>query len=144
MSKAQYERYLQSPEWYATRDRRLVAAGFRCEFREYIVVDIKHDHYGRRCSETKDLQVHHLSYARIGAERDDDLEVLCRFHHLVRHVAATECEYCGEATVPFDADAIDIVEQALKEAGGIDKLELDNIDAPGVCDYHEHMLSKND
>jgi hypothetical protein len=140
MSK--YDDYLASPGWQKRRAQRLVAAGYCCEFREYVVVDIKHDHYADRCRETSGLQVHHLNYERIGAERDDDLEVLCRFHHLVRHVAATVCMYCGDGTVPFDDDAIQIVKQAIEAAGGIDRVDPRSIDcAPGICDHCDHMLN---
>jgi hypothetical protein len=34
--KEDYRRYLQSPAWQATRERRLQAAGHRCEFRPEI------------------------------------------------------------------------------------------------------------
>jgi hypothetical protein len=74
-SKADYRRYLQSPEWWARRARRLEVAGHQCEFREY-VADHK-GYYRKRCTATADLQVHHLAYDRLGAERDSDLEVLC-------------------------------------------------------------------
>jgi ferredoxin len=63
----------------------------------------------------------------------------------VRHVATTECELCGECTVDDDEEAIWIVEDAIKEAGSIDKVELGNIyQVPELCDHCGHMLSKDD
>lgn len=65
-----YAQYLQTGHWRTVRDRALRRAGFRCS----------------KCSTKRDLQVHHLTYARRGAELDDDLEVLCRGCHLGLHV----------------------------------------------------------
>lgn len=65
-----YVEYLQTPEWRARRSRSLRLVGYRCE----------------RCDVKRDLQVHHLTYVRIGEELDEDLEVLCRGCHLGHHV----------------------------------------------------------
>lgn len=65
-----YSRYLTTPHWRRVRDAALRRAGFRCS----------------KCSSKRDLQVHHLTYERRGAELDDDLEVLCRGCHLGLHV----------------------------------------------------------
>jgi hypothetical protein len=51
--------------------------------------------------------VHHLTYARLGHEADEDLEVLCWLHHMAEHALWVECERClmpviGEAE---DAEA---------------------------------------
>ncbi len=69
-----YKLYLQTPEWLSTRNRALQRAKYHCE----------------RCDAPRDLQVHHLSYARLGAELDEDLQVLCRGCHLGHHVVALE------------------------------------------------------
>jgi hypothetical protein len=143
MTRADYEHYLQSADWAATRLRRLNLAEHQCEFREELDWHPKHGAiYGERCKETTRLEVHHLHYDSLGAERDEDLEVLCRFHHLVRHVyRRAVCEYCDEATVTDDGDAIDIVKQAVADYGGIDKVMVDALDVPGVCNACDHMLS---
>jgi hypothetical protein len=65
-----YEQYLQTAHWRARRNTALKRAGYRCS----------------RCSVGRQLQVHHLSYDRLGAELDADLEVLCRGCHLGEHV----------------------------------------------------------
>lgn len=63
------EDYLRSAHWRARRERSLRLAGYRCE----------------RCGAPSPLDVHHLSYARIGRERDRDLRVLCRSCHDDEH-----------------------------------------------------------
>lgn len=45
-------------------------------------------YYGRKCSDcgsTENLEVHHLSYKRLGSERMKDLQVLCAACHRIRH-----------------------------------------------------------
>ena len=80
MNKAEYRRYIDSSAWRERRMRRLSVAGYRCEFDD-----------GTRCATTFALEVHHLNYERVGCERDDDLKVVCHFHHLVQHVLETGC-----------------------------------------------------
>jgi len=63
------EEYLRSAHWRARRERALQLAGYRCE----------------RCGAPAPLDVHHLTYARIGRERDRDLRVLCRACHEDEH-----------------------------------------------------------
>lgn len=65
-----YVEYLQTPWWRWRRNRALGLADYRC----------------RQCSTKRDLEVHHTSYDRLGAERDEDLEVVCRGCHLGHHV----------------------------------------------------------
>lgn len=70
-----YREYLLSEHWKATRNAARHRAGYRCQ----------------RCgkqyepAERGKLNVHHLSYDRLGAERDEDLEVLCRPCHASGH-----------------------------------------------------------
>jgi hypothetical protein len=40
---------------------------------------------GQRCQTRSCLQVHHLTYARLGEESEGDLVVLCEYHHRIRH-----------------------------------------------------------
>ena len=64
-----YRKYIKSDEWQAVRARAL-------------------RHYRRRCCECgsrDELQVHHRTYVRIGRERMEDLEVLCKWCHMARH-----------------------------------------------------------
>lgn len=84
-----YEQYLRTDHWRARRNRALKLATYRCQ----------------RCTDNRNLQVHHLSYDRLGEELDDDLQVLCRGCHLGHHVA--------EAT-PHRSVYLAIVSAALK------------------------------
>lgn len=59
-----YAAYLRSPHWQALRRQALDLARRRCP-----------------CGACTGLQVHHLTYARLGAERLGDLAVLCRGCH---------------------------------------------------------------
>jgi hypothetical protein len=36
-----------------------------------------------------------LHYNSLGRERNEDTEVVCRLHHLVRHLMNLECDACG-------------------------------------------------
>jgi len=63
-----YDYVLASERWARLRTRLLVARGRRCE----------------RCGvleAARDLDLHHLTYDRLGFERDDDLQVVCRPCH---------------------------------------------------------------
>jgi hypothetical protein len=100
--------------------------------------------HGDRCTETKLLEVHHKHYDSLGAEKDEDLEVLCRFHHLVREVGRIVCEFCAlETVVPCEEDAIDMVQSAVEERG-TGNITLDMVDVPADCFNCVEMLSKDD
>ena len=68
-AKNDYNAYLQSEHWQQKRTRILQKRGKRCE-----VCGIQHR-----------LQVHHLTYARLGNELDSDLKVLCWACHEREH-----------------------------------------------------------
>lgn len=76
--------YLRHPWWLRRRITALNKASNRCEWSAT----------GDRCVERKDLQVHHLSYARLYGELDSDLQVLCRLHHLVAETMKIKCPGC--------------------------------------------------
>lgn len=63
-----YDDYLLSPHWVAFR-KRVLQGRSSCE----------------RCGCTKSLQVHHLTYDRLGDERLEDVAVLCLDHHQEAH-----------------------------------------------------------
>ena len=67
--KAAYADYLGTDHWQTVRRQKIMAAGFQCE----------------RCGSSDALQVHHLTYENRGAERLEDLEVLCGQCHIVQH-----------------------------------------------------------
>ena|SRR5215831_19246003 len=66
---------------------RKEVAGFRCEWvrGSYASIGFAMTQAAGmddwRCLNTQHLEVHHLTYARVGHERLDDLQCLCRFHH---------------------------------------------------------------
>lgn len=64
-----YELYLQTREWKAKRNRKLIQAGNRCQL----------------CGSSHRLEVHHLTYERRGYELLEDLVVLCRDCHQKHH-----------------------------------------------------------
>jgi len=72
-SREFYHAYLNSPAWRSRRNRAISLAGWRCE----------------RCTAKRDLQVHHRTYERLGAERDEDLEVLCADCHEGHHTESS-------------------------------------------------------
>ena len=61
--------YLRTPEWRAKRDAAIACASDRCA----------------RCGSRGLLDVHHLTYERLGAEFGTDLLVLCRPCHRQEH-----------------------------------------------------------
>lgn len=65
-----HREYLRTPEWRRVRAAALDRAGHRCS------LDRSH---------TEDLEVHHNTYERIGAELASDLVVLCRACHRLHH-----------------------------------------------------------
>jgi 5-methylcytosine-specific restriction endonuclease McrA len=68
-----YHEYLRSPTWRAIRNGALKNAFFRCE----------------RCGRADALEVHHVTYARLGGdELLEDLEVLCETCHYGHHTYA--------------------------------------------------------
>lgn len=69
MNKQQYTAYLTSERWQITKDKALKRAGNRCSV----------------CASTKDLNVHHNTYDRLGRESNADLIVLCRQCHALFH-----------------------------------------------------------
>lgn len=68
-SREAYERYLNSSAWKAKRLDALDAADHKCN----------------GCGADDALQVHHLTYERLGFERLTDLMVLCEQCHALEH-----------------------------------------------------------
>jgi hypothetical protein len=64
-----YGAYLNSPQWGQRRREALRRAGYRCI----------------ECGATEGLEVHHLTYERLGYERPEDLTVLCNPCHAKEH-----------------------------------------------------------
>lgn len=88
----EYLAYIKSPAWRARREEALARAGGRCQ---YEVEDPAGLNHIPRCTRTRHLEVHHLTYARLGNELPEDLEVLCWFHHMTEHLMQVGCPWCG-------------------------------------------------
>lgn len=68
--KENYDKgYLSSEHWKRFRAKALAHAGYRC----------------RKCPATTTLQVHHLTYDRLGHELLEDVVVLCNSCHIEEH-----------------------------------------------------------
>jgi hypothetical protein len=143
-----YEAYLQSPQWRALAARLKAAAGQRC-------TRMLEDRTGNprhwtmeRCPNTTDLQVHHLTYDRLGHELDSDLEVLCKRCHLLEHVLQTRCTRCGgDCFEGQDAGVRDQLDMAMAEGYTTlgEVLYWLGV-SPGdwaLCDYCAHMEAKD-
>lgn len=60
-----YYDYLKSPQWQTVRGAALKRANYQCE----------------KCKSAKNLEVHHITYKRLGYELPEDLIVLCKDCH---------------------------------------------------------------
>ncbi len=60
---------MHSPAWRERRKEKLAEVGYRCQ----------------GCDEDERLEVHHLTYERLGREPMRDLMVLCRLCHAREH-----------------------------------------------------------
>jgi 5-methylcytosine-specific restriction endonuclease McrA len=68
-SHLDYREYIASPAWKCKRAEAIKHHGSKCNI----------------CGGKSYLQVHHLTYERLGREKMTDLEVLCRFCHGLEH-----------------------------------------------------------
>lgn len=69
-SRLAYRDYLDSSHWWEVKTRARLRSGGHCQ---------RCDAIGRR------LEVHHLTYARLGRESEGDLIVLCNVCHRAEH-----------------------------------------------------------
>lgn len=109
--KAHYAQYLASPGWRKRRNEALKLSGWQCS----------------RCGVRKGLEVHHVTYERIGAELPEDLAVLCRGCHEGEHIEQDQRQHAGiyvrvvsavlqEARFTCMADLLDAVKTACSRA----------------------------
>lgn len=68
-SLTDYQKYLRSDHWLELRSAKLESADWKCE----------------KCKRKSNLQVHHISYVRLGKELLSDLMVLCERCHEKEH-----------------------------------------------------------
>lgn len=69
MDWADYLRGARSEEWFSIREAVLDRDGGKC----------------RITGDTRELQIHHLTYRNVGSEQLSDLVTLCKDAHLVVH-----------------------------------------------------------
>lgn len=72
--QTKYSEYLKSSHWTLFKFNIFAKRGMRCE----------------RCASTKDINLHHKTYERIGREKPEDVEVLCRMCHSDHHLQKPE------------------------------------------------------
>lgn len=65
----QKQEYLSSPKWAILRAQTVVRDGYSCQC----------------CGATHSLEVHHITYERLGNETPSDLVILCRSCHQLVH-----------------------------------------------------------
>src|SRR5215831_15426488 len=90
MAAFSYQRYLRSEEWEAKRIIALRRAGDRCQ----------------DCGYKLEVQVHHLTYDRLGHERPEDLMVLCQPCHAQLHGRSPRAgPVAGKTEADFSVDS---------------------------------------
>lgn len=96
-TKSQHRAYLQSPVWRQRREDYFAnncGDCAKCGLPRWLAI-VAYD---------QDIHIHHLTYANIGHEHDEDLQPLCRrchevvtFRHTALHeVARFQCISCGK------------------------------------------------
>lgn len=83
-----YKEYLQSEQWQKRRNEALINDGFRCKI----------------CKSEENLNVHHLTYERLGEEKDEDLIVLCerchsKWHKIEKHTSLENVDFSTDAEI---------------------------------------------
>ena len=64
-----YHQYINSPQWRALKRRIIQQRGSNCE----------------RCGKFGAVDLHHLTYVRLGRELDEDLKLYCQTCHRLMH-----------------------------------------------------------
>lgn len=111
-----YQAYLNTPDWRTRRNRALKLANWQCG----------------RCASKRELNVHHKTYERLGAEWDQDLEVVCRDCHEGHHLdEMSESEHrlflklAASALRGHELDPIAELSDRIKDACGKAKIRYD-------------------
>lgn len=99
MTKTEYREYISSPQWKERRKEFLAVFGTHCANCNLprLLAIVAYD---------QDLHVHHVSYARIGQETEDDLKALCKRCHEIETFGVSRlhqppsvpCQDCGNKT----------------------------------------------
>lgn len=124
MTKAEYRAYLQTDHWQHVRTRALERAAHRCQV----------------CNASSELDVHHRTYVRLGAEADGDLTVLCRDCHGRFHDAQDSrwllARSSREAIIEVLTEA---GEQAATDADALDRIIATTLTAFETETYQQRL-----
>lgn len=87
LSRLLYSEYLKTEHWRELRRVKLLRAGGECQLRPCGYDDFYRFYYDelRPDDDRPPVDVHHLTYARLGREWESDLIVLCRYCHAREH-----------------------------------------------------------
>lgn len=92
VTKGNYEEYLKSPHWLRF-SQGIKKLRRKCEDCGIDALEARHRH-------KQDLNVHHLTYERVGNEKPEDVVVLCFYCHLKRHGINDFKEWCQRFSMP--------------------------------------------
>ena len=99
LKKERYHEYLKSGEWKYIRTEKLKQANFKCD----------------GCNETKgSMEVHHLTYERVGMELFTDLAVYCHDCHQIAHGLSAQTGWNKYLTQETDIKPIEKSKEDLK------------------------------
>lgn len=100
-----YSAYLLSDKWKAVRAWAMQRANSQCQGH----IPPFHPLLGGfRCTNKRKLQVHHLTYKRLGAELPEDVVVLCERCHVIEHMRKLKCCRCENDVYPTLAKAMEV------------------------------------
>lgn len=87
-----YQEYLESFEWQTTKERILLKRGKVCQV----------------CSSQENIHIHHLTYERLGCEKDEDLLVLCEVCHTKEYLNPFVVRYLQRRTEQADRKELEV------------------------------------
>ena len=106
-----YEQYLRSPEWRRKREQRLRLDGYVCQ----------------KCGKTSKeyrLEVHHLTYERLGHERMEDLQTLCVLCHPIETSEQRRKKYAKRVLTVPDVKRKTPIVASKEDHGGVQDIKL--------------------
>jgi hypothetical protein len=78
----------------------------------------RHGFYSTRCDQAS-KDVHHLTYARLGQERLEDLIDVCRVHHIFLHMDL-HCDVCGDYPAVDEESCVNEISRLIADYGDDD------------------------
>lgn len=102
-----YQDYLITVHWQKTREQKLKDAGYKCE----------------QCPRDENLEVHHLTYERLGEERMGDLQALCPICHRKTHGIEPTSQDWSRARTAFGHETMEAHRQLMAQRRAVRDLE---------------------